>query len=295
MEIKQLKTFLIAAETLNFTQTAKMLDYAQSSITAQIKALEEELGTPLFERLGKRIVLTETGKHLVEYARKMLAIEDELKQKLVEPQRVLRIGAQESQCTYRFPPILKRFKEQYPAVELIFKPVHTKEVAREMLHSGELDVAFVTDIDDLIPMMNKEELVQEELVLVAVPSHPLMQAPTTGLEQLINEPLLLTEQGCSYRTQFEQQLQILSIKPKQVIEFSSIEAIKQCAIAGLGISLLPKMVVANELHNGQLMQLNVSLNMSPIFTSITWHKNKSLPNYLIDFISIANEEYGKID
>ena len=283
----------MAANTLNFTQTAKLLDYAQSSITAQIKSLEDEVGTALFERLGKRIILTEAGKQLVDYAKKIIAVEDEMKQNLVVQQKFLRIGAQESQCTYRFPPILKRFKEQYPNVELSFKPVHTQDVACELLQNGHLDIAFVTDKDSAVSMIVKEVLLQEKLVLIAAASHPFAQLITVTLEQIANEPLLLTEKGCSYRMQFEHLLQIEGTFPKQISEFSSIEAIKQCVIAGLGISLLPKMVVANELIHGQLVELNTTIKMAPIYTAITWHKDKFIPDFLQDFITIAREEYRK--
>ena len=293
MDIKQLKTFIVAANTLNFTQTAKLLDYAQSSITAQIKALEDEMATPLFERLGKRIILTEAGKQLVDYAKKMIAVEDEMKKNLVVQQKNLRIGAQESQCTYRFPPILKRYKEQYPDVELSFKPVHTQDVACELLQNGYLDIAFVTDKESAVTMIVKEVLLQEQLVLVAASSHPFAQLFTVTLKQIADEPLLLTEKGCSYRMQFEQQLQSEGILPRQISEFSSIEAIKQCVIAGLGISLLPKMVVANELMKGQLVELNTTIKLAPIYTAITWHKDKFVPEFLQDFITIAREEYRK--
>lgn len=123
MEIKQLITYKTAAENLNFTLTARMLNFAQSSVTAQIKALEAELGTPLFERLGKRLVLTEAGRQFKLYADKMIILTEEAKMVVrgdKEPAGTLIIGAQESQCTYRLPPILKKFKDQFPHVRLVF-------------------------------------------------------------------------------------------------------------------------------------------------------------------------------
>ena len=127
MDIKQLQTFLTASETLSFTQTAQLLDYAQSSITAQIKSLEEELGVVLFERLGKRITLSEEGKRLQQYAKKMLDLNTEMKKAVLneQAQAVLKIGAQESQCVYRLPLILQQFQKFHPHVKIIFKPVHT--------------------------------------------------------------------------------------------------------------------------------------------------------------------------
>jgi len=147
MDLKQLQTFLTAAETLSFTQTAQLLDYAQSSITAQIKSLEEELGVILFERLGKRVTLTDEGKRLQQYAQKMLELDIEMKKALSNEQAqvVLKIGAQESQCVYRLPSILQQYQKAYPQVKIIFKPVHTTEVAKDLLQSRSFDVAFISD------------------------------------------------------------------------------------------------------------------------------------------------------
>lgn len=106
MELKQLITFITAAEHVNFTLTAKMLNYAQSSVTSQIKSLEEEIGTPLFERLGKRLILTEAGKTFKSYAQKIIALTEEAKMatnQVRETTGTLKIGATESQCTYRLP------------------------------------------------------------------------------------------------------------------------------------------------------------------------------------------------
>ncbi|GAK10428.1 transcriptional regulator, LysR family [Geomicrobium sp. JCM 19039] len=113
MDIKQLTTFQEAAESLNLTQTAKKLKYSQSNVTAQIKGLEQELGIPLFERLGKRIHLTDSGHTFKRYADQMIATNREAKLALHEDESsgTIIVGAQESQCTYRLMPILKSFKK----------------------------------------------------------------------------------------------------------------------------------------------------------------------------------------
>ena len=124
MELKQLYTFLMASETLNFTKTAQMLNYAQSSVTAQIKALERDLETPLFDRLGKRLILTEEGHQFRSYAKSIVNLSEEAKKTISDSQETItiRIGAQESQCTYRLPHLLKEFKQKYPLVRLVFIP-----------------------------------------------------------------------------------------------------------------------------------------------------------------------------
>ncbi|MGE7841361.1 LysR family transcriptional regulator [Lysinibacillus sp. NPDC093712] len=294
MEIKHLQTFLTAAKTLNFTQTAKILDYAQSSITAQIKSLEDELGTTLFERLGKRIYLTKAGIELTQYAKKIIQLDVEMRYAVTgdsELNAFLTIGAQESQCTYRLPRILRAFKQLHPQVELIFKPVHASEIAKNLLQTDHLDLAFITDTRKIMSTIYTETLLEEDLVLVVSPTHHLKLTEKLTLEEIAQETILLTEKGCSYRTQFENKLQQEGIFPRHVIEFVSIEAIKQCVIAELGISLLPKMVVEKELISGTLIELPIPLNLNPIYTEIAWHKDKNIPPYLNDFIQIVRQEY----
>lgn len=297
LETKYLYTFLTAAKTLNFTQTAKMLDYAQSSITAQIKSLEEELGTPLFERLGKRIFLTEAGMQLKHYAEKMIKLDKEMRDAVTgekELKPILTIGAQESQCTYRLPVILQEFKQLHPQVELIFKPVHTSEIAKNLLQTDTLDLAFITDIRKVVSTIHTETLLQEDLVLVASPTHHLHRKEKLTLEEIAKETILLTEKGCSYRTQFENKFQQEGIYPDHVIEFVSIEAIKQCAIAELGIALLPRMVVEKEFNSEMLVQLPISLALNQIYTEMAWHKDKHIPSYLEDFIQIVRKYYKEL-
>jgi len=290
MDMKQLQTFIIAAETLSFTQTAQRLDYAQSSITAQIKTLEKELNVILFERLGKRIILTEEGKCLQQYAKKMLELDREMKKAMSNEQEqvVLKVGAQESQCVYRLPSILQQFQQAHPYVKIIFKPVHTTEIAKELLQTGELDVAFITDTYQETAMLHRERLLEEQLVFVNTSKDS--REPLSA-SQLSTETMLLTETGCSYRNHLEAQLQQESIMPLQMIEFASIEAIKQCVIAGLGITFLPRMVVEKELENGQLVEIKSALNLDPIFTDIAWHKDKHMESCLLDFIAIAKQRY----
>lgn len=289
MEIKQLITFIQAAESLNFTQTAKKLNFAQSSVTSQIKALENELGKPLFERLGKRLMLTETGYHFKQYADKMVRLSEEAMM-VVNGDPVLAgtltIGAQESQCTYRLPPILKAFKAKYPNVKLIFKPAHSDEMARKQLMDGLLDVAFIMDVSKPGGSLKIEPLIREELILVASLDYPISLFTPDTLKE---ETLLLTEIGCSYRHIFEDSLYAMGVYPLHKIEFGSIEAIKQCVIAGVGIALLPKMVVEKDIREGKIKEFPWQPSISSLYTHIAWHKDKWMTPPLEEFIEITRK------
>lgn len=294
MEIKQLITFKHAAENLNFTQTAKILNFAQSSVTAQIKSLEEEIGKPLFERLGKRLILTEAGHQFKSYAEKMINLSQEAitaangEEELIG---TLTIGAQESQCTYRLPLILKEFKTAFPKVKLVFKPAHSDEMARKQLMEGLLDIAFIMDESKPDRSLKVERLIKEELKLVVSPNQ---SKSDFSIDDLKHETLLLTEAGCSYRNMFEESLNALGIYSLDKIEFASIEAIKQCVVAGLGVALLPEMVVKKDIEEGRMAELPWKSSIPPLYTQIAWHKDKWITPPLAEFISLTRKMFQSV-
>ncbi|MGE6226113.1 LysR family transcriptional regulator [Paenibacillus chitinolyticus] len=294
METKQLLTFKTAAENLNFTQTARMLNFAQSSVTAQIKALESELGAPLFERLGKRLVLTEAGRQFKLYADKIITLTEEAKQVVrgdEEQTGTLVIGAQESQCTYRLPALLKEFKARFPNVKLVFRPSNSDAHAREQLLEGILDIAFIMDSCKPRDALHIETLIREELKIVASPDHPLADAKNLAPKDLEHETFLLTEAGCSYRTILERTFASVAVYPLNKFEFASIEAIKQCVMSGLGIAFLPGMVVAADLREGKLAELAWEAPEDVLFTQIAWHKDKWMTPPLLAFIELTRKVF----
>jgi DNA-binding transcriptional LysR family regulator len=145
MELRQLVTFRQLATTLNFTRTAVALNYAQSNITAQIQALEEELGVRLFDRLGKRVALTEVGERLLRYAEQIVALSDEMYKVASteeDPRGTLTISAQEPLCTYLFPKLFYQLRCRYPQVQMQFRPTAGADVCR-LVSEGVVDIALV--------------------------------------------------------------------------------------------------------------------------------------------------------
>ncbi|WP_010095174.1 LysR family transcriptional regulator [Ornithinibacillus scapharcae] len=297
MDIKQLKTFKIAAENLNFTKTAKILNFAQSSVTSQIKALETELGISLFERIGKRITLTEYGKKYKLYADKIISLMEEAEWSISEYKETtgtLIIGAQESQCTYRLPSILKEFKNRFPQVKLVFKPAHSDEIVKRELLQGNLDIAFITDVTTPSDVFCMEPLIEEKIKMVANPTHPLTLKSRVFPSDIEVETLLLTEAGCSYRTLLENYCRSLGVSLTNKIEFVSIEAIKQCVIAGLGIAFLPEMAVEKDIKEGRMVEIKWSEEISSIYTHIAWHKDKYMVKPFSIFIDLVRENFNRI-
>lgn len=289
MELRQLNTFRTVARTLSFTRTAHVLDYAQSSVTAQIKSLEEDLGVPLFERLGKRVALTDAGERLLTYAEKLLRLAEEARVAVPaddEPRGTLSIGAPESLCAYRLPPVLSRFRARFPHVQLIFQPNVCNQV-RRALSDGLLDVGLLMEHPVQHNGLVIEQLVREPLLILVYPGHPLTRLPHVGPGDLAGEPVVVTEAGCSYREMFERTLADAGARPATSLEFGSIEAIKQCVMAGMGITFLPEVTVTAELAQGWLVALPWTGPEHTVMTQIAWHKDKWLSPALRAFIDLT--------
>jgi DNA-binding transcriptional LysR family regulator len=276
MEVRQLHTFCVLVEELNFTRTAERVNTVQSNVTSQIKSLEAELGTQLFDRLAKRVLLTEAGHRFLPYAEKALAAMEQGHRAVKfgsEPAGPLRIGAPESVLTYRLPEVLKLFRKRFPQVELIFRPGLDEKLA-DALESGKLDLAIC--MSDVVEgeQLRSIRMRTEEIHLFGTPDHALANAKKVQATDLVNQTLLLTEAGCGYRKKLDTQLALAGIRPQHITEFSSVEAIKQCVTAGMGLGLLPRIVIACELGKKQFSLINWSGGPMTIATHIVWHKDK---------------------
>jgi DNA-binding transcriptional LysR family regulator len=296
MELKYFYTFRVVAKELSFSKAAEILNYAQSSVTTHIQALEAELGVPLFERLGKRVLLTEAGERMVISTEKILSLIEETRKVVPSyetPSGIITIGAHESQCAYRLPPILREFRSCYPQVQIIFRPIISDRHLQVLLGQGVLDVAFMLEHTVNPDSLVVEPLVKERILILAHPEHRLAQLPQIFPNDLNGETILTTEQGCSYRQIFEHSLMAEGVRPGTKIEFASIEGIKQCVIAGLGIAVLPEMTVTKELALEQIAALPWKGPDFEVFTQVAWHKDKWISPALKAFLEITRQTMGK--
>jgi DNA-binding transcriptional LysR family regulator len=288
MEVRQLHTFCVLVEELNFTRTAERVHTVQSNVTSQIKSLEAELGTQLFDRLAKRVLLTEAGHRFLPYAEKALAAMEQGHRAVKfgsEPAGPLRIGAPESVLTYRLPEVLKLFRKRYPQVELIFRPGLDDKLT-DALESGKLDLAISMSDSVEGEQLRSIRMRTEEVYLFGTTDHPLANARAVYPKDLMDQTLLLTEAGCGYRKKLDTQLALASIRPQHITEFSSVEAIKQCVHAGMGLGLLPRIVIACELKQKQFTVLNWQGPKMSIATHIVWHKDKWMSPGMQAFLDV---------
>ena len=291
MTIVQLETFLKITEAGSFTAASNMLGYAQSTVTTQIKQLEEELNCLLFERLGKNIVLTLEGKRLLIYAQKMLQLEREILLEVPiseDPTGILRLGVSESLCYNILPHILLEYKKRFPKIVIELQFI-THDTFPSMLKQGALDLVYT-----LNPYIESPELVMlhkkpETLGFYASPEYPLANRNRIKETDLENIPLLLTSHSCNFRLMLIQDLAKYSVTPKIGIETSRKEILKQFAINQLGVAFIPDMVAKEEIENGSLKRLDWGGNDFAIFSQIFIHKDKHLNSAIEGLIEIILE------
>ncbi|MFE1548684.1 LysR family transcriptional regulator [Streptomyces sp. NPDC058718] len=285
MELRLLVAFEKVADVLSFTRAAADLGYAQSSVTGQIRSLETSLGVELFERLGSRIRLTEAGERLLPYARRMTELAEEARTAVAtaaEPTGTIAVGTMESLTSYRLPPLLEYFHHRYPKVRLTLRPT-LGDATRQALRQGTYDVGFLMEPGTEHEGLESEVLAPEPLVLVAGPGHPL--AGRTGLTSadLAAAHLVGTEPGCPYRDLFEEELREWA---PPFMEFGTIEATKRGVTSGLGVALLPRVTVAQELASGTLVALDWEAPFT-LFTQLAWRRGKKLPPHVRLFVEQA--------
>ncbi len=275
MTITQLSTFLKITEMNSFSAAADSLGYAQSTVTTQIRQLEEELGCVLFERLGKTISLTSSGEKLIVYAEKMLQLERDIRLDVTDeenPAGILKLGVSESLCISRFPKILMEYNRNNPRTEIRIQFV-THENIPELLQKGELDLVYTLNPlieDERVRILHKK---REKLGFYAAPGYRIA-GKRIREEDLKEVPLLLTGHNCNFRHMLVADLEQHGISPKIVLETSSKEILKQFAINGYGVAFIPDLTAETEIKNGKLRRLNWRGSDFPVYSQVLIHKDK---------------------
>ncbi|GKS13164.1 LysR family transcriptional regulator [Paenibacillus chitinolyticus] len=279
MEIRHLLTFKTVVEKGGFKKAAEYLGYAQSSITTHIKDLENEVGAPLFDRIGKKVILTHYGQQFLPYAIKIIELHTQALNMDEEPIGNLKIGISELLTVQRIPSILLEYKKLYPKVTISLKSLDHCDISSS-LQNGDIDLALILEKEDWpLPELHCEKLKREEMVLIS------------SLENKEDfKTILYTEESCCYKSLFENYLESKHIEVEQILKFQSIEAIKQCVIGGLGCSLVPYFSVREEIEGNKIKGERVShelhANMS---TYLVYHKDKWISPAMRSMITLIRD------
>jgi len=291
VDLQHIRTFLKIAEVKSFTKTAELLDYAQSSISAQIKSIESELQTKLFERIGREVHLTESGKMFFNYAFQVNKLMEEAKEVVsekAEPNGVLTIGAPESLSVYKLPYLLHEYRKRYPKVKLVLKLANCNDIY-DWLRNNVIDVAFLLDSQFPKSGLYENVISKENIAILAPKEHPLSNIKNIELSDLEGEDMILIEEyGCCYRSMFEKKLSENGIKIGSVQEFGSVETIKKCVYSGLGLSILPQMTIEKEMDDGGIVALDWKDDFN-IHMTLVYHKDKWVSLAMEKLMDLSNE------
>src|SRR2546427_5871591 len=254
INLHQLKIFHTVARSSSFSRAAVELLISQPSVSIQVRELERQLGADLFEQVGKSVRLTEAGRVLDVYAARILALIDEARGAVDELKGLQRgrllLGATPTPGTYVLPPLLGRFKEQYPGIEIVLQIKEGRRI-QEMLLGHELDLGVVGGKVGF-PDLEASEFLTDELALVVAPSHRFARLAAVRVADLAGERFILRERGSGNREVVDEALHQAGVHITPVFELEGAEMVKQAVAANLGISILWRCAIELDVAAGRL-------------------------------------------
>ncbi len=260
MDLHQLRVFHSAVATGSFTGASQALRISQSTVSQHIKHLEGELNCQLFTRVGKRVLLTESGKLLENYCEKLFADLKSVEMAIRESNGLerghLRFGSGATTLIYQLPPVLEKFRMKYPNVELVIM-TDTTDVLVEALKAQRLDLVL-----GMLPVSDRNLVVKplcaEEIKIAISRQHPLAEKSTVTPEEVANLPFILYERKTVMRRLIDQFFTSIGVEPKIVMVMENIEAIKSLVGAGLGASVLPEHAVSAQGEDTRVRLISVA-------------------------------------
>lgn len=276
MDLKNLTTFIHVAELGSFTKAGVALGCSQSTISFQIRQLEEELGFPLFERINRTVVLTDKGREVLAYAHQIRQMTDELKQS-IQSDRLrsvrIRVAMSDSLCNSLLEDNFQQFLQAHPGINLKIVAAGTEEMFR-LLDHNEVDAILTLESH----IYNTEYvIVREEEVahhFVAAASSPLAKLRQIPPEELVHQRFILTEKGMSYRRLLDEQLAQRSLEIIPVLEIGNPHLICELVQQGVGVSFLPDFVTEKAVKEGKLVYLEVPGIQVSIWKQLLHHRDK---------------------
>ncbi|MGG4552325.1 LysR family transcriptional regulator [Paenibacillus humicus] len=277
MELRQLEYFMAVCHELHFTRAAEKLGIAQPSLSQQIRLLEHEIGTPLFDRIGKKTVITEAGKTLLHHSYNVFHELSQARAAISEIQGLkrgtLKIGALLTVVNYLLPPTVIGFHRSYPNVELSVLGLRTGDIYNGLLEN-ELDLGIVylpMEHDDLetIPLF------KENLALAVPVDHPIAQRSFVTLDILKETPSVLLPNTYFLRQLINEQCRALAFAPQPVMEMTTMESIINMVVQGLGVTILPKGYL-DYIGNPHIQTIPIQNPVPTTQIGVVYRKNKYL-------------------
>lgn len=288
MDFDQLTTFLEVVKQGNFSRAGDKVFRSQSAVSAQIRQLEQDYGTKLLDRSGKRVALTPAGEVLFEYANRLLALRGESLRAVADqdrtPRGVLAIGANEATCLYVLPETFSEYRRRYSDVQIsIYRNFSHKILER--LQDGLIDVAIVT-MPVKAPRLVVKRIFHDRLMLMTGPGHPLAAMDSVSVEAMVDYPIILPKAGHTRKT-MDKLFRPYQAQLRVAMELPSIAMIKAFVASGLGISIISERFARQECHAGDLRLIPLSdANLSREL-ALVYHQDRTLPRSAVAFIEMV--------
>jgi DNA-binding transcriptional LysR family regulator len=266
MDLAALRIFKAVAEHGGINKAAEKLHRVPSNVTTRVKQLEESLGTQLFVRQNRRLVLSQDGRLLLTYADRLLRLSSEAQDALRDgkPRGTLRIGALESTSATRLPPVLSRYHRLYPDVQIELVTGTTGALVRGV-HKQDIEAAFVAEPFNT-QRLAMQPLFLEELVLITPKGRGRIRSP----KDIGTSTLIAFAADCSYRRRLEQWLASADVVADRVIEFQSYHTIVACVAAGTGIAIVPRSIIATSPGGRAVIANTLPAAVAKARTQLVW-------------------------
>lgn len=291
MELKNINTFIKITELNSFTKAANELGYSQAAVTAQIKQLEEELETVLFDRLGRSIALTEAGRKLLPHAYDMQKAAEEAMLSTREKPEItgdLRIGASSSTSMGKIPGMIKAFKEGYPKVTISVRSSDYIDDLLNKLKQGEVDFLLLLDEPGHYSDFKIIQETKEQVGFVTYAGNPLLKKKKIPLSKIAESQLIMSDRDSSYSLYLDRRLGKLGMQMMPAVEMSSIAAIVELLLQGYGVGFIPLFMAETWIKRGELALLDTEDPEIEVRSQLFCHKGKWINPQMrafIDFLS----------
>lgn len=287
MDLDQLHTFLEIVRLKSFSKAAQTCFRTQPAISAQVRQLEQELNTTLFDRLGTRIALTAAGRIFADYAHQILELRKQAQDSINELERAPRgelvIAANEATCIYVLPKVFSEYKDNFPNIQLQVERSYGSRIVDAVVEN-QADFG-VTQLPVADKRLQVVRVFSDEIKLMTPARHPLASLPVVLPKDLLKYPLLLPKSGTT-RTRLNQWFDVLEPDMTVSMELDATEMIKRFVLAGLGLSFMAAPHFQEEIDSGKLAA--VSLGPEPMMRSVglIYRKDKALSKAALGFIQV---------
>lgn len=290
MTLRHMKIFVSVYQNNGITRASEELHLAQPSVSLAIRELEDYYGIRLFDRISRRLYVTEQGKLFYDYALHIVSLFDEMEMGIRnwEHMGTIRVGSSITIGNFLLPGLVNKFKAAHPDMAVKVS-IHNSSYVEDCILNNQIDFALIEGIPNS-PQIVREPFMNDRLCLICGPGHPLAGEASVPLAELEHHDFILREPGSGGREILESLLTGFQIHLNAAWESVSTQAIVKAVSEGLGISILPYLLVADDIKNGTILEKEVKgISLSRKF-SIIYHKHKYLTSTAREFIRMCHSD-----